>query len=239
MNTKYDTRSPPESVVDHTAVRLPDRHVLSGNCVLVVVEGINDVEFLRRISAMLHEHNSNVPDLAAREASGGLVFLPIGGGVTAWSDRLAPISCPEFHIYDREMPPETVLRQQVIGRIKSRPGCHGVLTRMRSLENYLHPDAVLAAGGPKVDFGKDDSVPEVVAKTAFCARYPQVPWDTLKRRSQKRLSNRAKKWLNTRAVACMTRQLLRASDQQGDIVSWLAIIDILAARRSIELFVLR
>jgi hypothetical protein len=233
MNTKYDTRSPPESVAKHTVVQLPDRQVLSGTCVLVVVEGINDVEFLRRISAVLHEHNSNVPDLAAREANGQLVFLPIGGGrITAWSDRLAPISCPELHIYDSEMPPETAFRQQAIGRINARPDCHGVLTRMRSLENYLHPSAILSAGGPKVGFGKDDSVPEVVAESAFCARYPHVPWDTLKRRSQKRLSNRAKRWLNTQAADCMTRQLLQVSDPQGDIVSWLAIIDILAVRRS-------
>ncbi len=99
MKVEYHTRPPPGSVVEPAALRLPNRQVQSGTCVLVVVEGVNDVEFLRRISAMLHEQDRHVPDLAAREANGELVFLPIGGGsVTAWSDRLAPIGCREFHI---------------------------------------------------------------------------------------------------------------------------------------------
>jgi hypothetical protein len=198
-----------------------------------VVEGVNDVEFLRRISAMLHEHDLHVPDLAAREASGGLVFLPIGGGsVAAWSERLAPIGCPEFHIYDRELPPETDLRQEAIRRVKSRPGCHAVLTRRRSLENYLHADAILAADGPQVAIGDDDCVPVLVARHKFEALHKNVSWNTLTRRAQKRLANLAKGWLNTRAVDCMTPQLLRASDPFGDILAWLAMIDILADSQS-------
>ena len=233
MKAEYDIRPPPESVVEPTVLQLPERQVQSSACVLVVVEGVNDVEFLRRISAMLHEQDRHVPDLAAREANGELVFLLIGGGsVTAWSDRLAPIGCREFHIYDRELPPETEQRQKAIRRIKSRPGCHAVLTSMRSLENYLHPDAVLAAGGPRLVFGEDDSVPELVARRAFEARHVNVSWNTLTRRSQKRLSNHTKGWLNTRAVDCMTPQLLRASDPRDDILSWLATMDDLAGWQS-------
>jgi len=95
MRTEYDARPPPERVVEHTVLRLPDRqaHSSTGTCVLLVVEGVNDVESLRRISTMLHEHNPSVPDLAARKANAELVFLPIGGIVIAGSDRLAPIGC--------------------------------------------------------------------------------------------------------------------------------------------------
>jgi len=230
MKTEYHTRPPPGP-----AKRLRDGQVQSGTyaSVLIVVEGVNDVEFLRRISTLLNNHDPQVPDLAARDANGELVFLPIGGGgVSAWSDRLAPIRCCEFHLYDRELSPETELRQKAIRRIKSRLGCHAALTRMRSLENYLNPDAILAAGGPQIHFGEDDSVGEVVAKCAFETRHPQVSWDTLKRRTQKRLANLAKRWLNTRAVDCMTPQLLRASDPHGDILAWLATIDVLGGWQS-------
>lgn len=230
METECDARLPPETTADLTGLRLPDRQVHSpaSTCILVVVEGVNDTQFLRRISVMLHEHDPSVPDLASRESNGQLVFLPIGGGSVAdWSERLAPIGCREFHLYDREVPPETDLRQKAIRRIKSRPGCHGVLTRMRSLENYLHPNAILAAGGPRVEFGEDDSVPELVAQSTFEARHPHVPWQTLSRRAHKRLSNLAKRLLNTRAVDFMTPQLLRESDPHGDILSWLTTIDVL------------
>jgi len=233
MKTEYETGPPPGSGVEPAVLQLPDRQIRSNACLLIVVEGINDVEFLRRISAMLHVQDRRMPDLAAKEANGELVFLPIGGGsVTAWSDRLAPIGCREFHIYDRELPPETELRQKAIRRIKSRSGCHAVLTSMRSLENYLHPDAVLAAGGPRMVFCDDDSVPELVARRAFEARHANVPWNTLARRTQKRLSNHTKGWLNTRAVDCMTQQLLQASDPRDDILSWLATIDGLAGWQS-------
>jgi putative ATP-dependent endonuclease of OLD family len=235
VKTEYKTRPPPESVAVPTAPQFSDRVAESrdGTCLLVVVEGVNDIEFLRRISTTLHKHDATLPDLATREANGQLVFLPIGGGsVIAWSDRLAPIGCCEIHIYDREMPPETELRQTAIRRIKSRAGCHAVLTRMRSLENYLHPDAILAAGGPRVDFGKDDSVPELAAKNAFEIRHPHVSWNTLSRRTQKRLENLAKRWLNRRAVDCMTPELLRQSDPRGDILMWLATIDALAGWQS-------
>ncbi len=77
MKTEYDARPPPERVVEHTVLRLPDRqaHSSTGTCVLLVVEGVNDVESLRRISTMLHEHNPSVPDLAARKANAELVFF--------------------------------------------------------------------------------------------------------------------------------------------------------------------
>ena len=46
--------------------------------VLVVVEGLNDIEFLRRISRMLHRHDLAVPDLDRLEADGRLTFLTAG-----------------------------------------------------------------------------------------------------------------------------------------------------------------
>jgi hypothetical protein len=39
--------------------------------VLVVVEGPNDIAFLRHISAMLHREGANLPDLSEIKALGG------------------------------------------------------------------------------------------------------------------------------------------------------------------------
>ncbi len=46
---------------------------------LVVVEGPNDIEFLRRISTILHRDDRSLPDLAAMERELALVFVPSGG----------------------------------------------------------------------------------------------------------------------------------------------------------------
>ena len=57
---------------------------------LLVVEGINDVEFLRRISRMLHRSDASLPDLEHLERDRRIVFLPFGGGnVAAWATRLS------------------------------------------------------------------------------------------------------------------------------------------------------
>ena len=46
---------------------------------LVIVEGPNDIEFLRRISAILHRDDPRLPDLADMERRLALVFVPSGG----------------------------------------------------------------------------------------------------------------------------------------------------------------
>lgn len=80
---------------------------------IVVVEGRHDVEFLRRISKMLHVADRTLPDLGERQRAGELIFLPIGGGdIATWGTALAGLGMNELHIYDREVPPETELRQQ-------------------------------------------------------------------------------------------------------------------------------
>ncbi len=90
--------------------------------VLLVVEGPHDVEFLRRISRMLHAHDPELPDLGSLEQTSRLVFLPINGGnVRAWCRRLETLGKAEFHLYDREEPPEASLREQAAAVINSRP----------------------------------------------------------------------------------------------------------------------
>jgi hypothetical protein len=193
------------------------------------VEGTNDIEFLRRISVLLHMHDTSLPDLADMEQKGELIFVPFGGShVRAWMHRLAPLGKPEFHLYDHELPPETNHRREAEETVNRRPQCRAALTRKRSLENYLHPQAILAAGDIEVDFADFDPAAELVAKRLYELGLDETPWELLSRRSRGRLTHRAKRWLNTKAADCMTVNLLRDRDPDQEIISWLNTIAWLA-----------
>ncbi len=101
--------------------------------VLLVVEGPNDIEFLRRISAILHRDDPTLPDLAAMERERALVFVPSGGVDLSSAFRFAGLGLPEFHLLDRDMPPATQSRQQVAAMVNSRPRCFAAITSKRSL----------------------------------------------------------------------------------------------------------
>ncbi len=232
MNLPSESRSPPPSEPWPTRSLANDcSHlgIIPTVRVFVVVEGINDIKFLKRISAILHTSDSALPHLARWEQQGTLVFVPTGGDLLSWSDRLAPLRTPEFHLHDRELSPETELRQKVTQRVNVRPGCRAVLTNKRSIENYLHPRTLLEAGGQELDIGDFDSVPEHVARQRFMAGKPDTTWECLSRRARQRGCYQVKHWLNTRAVERMTPELLAARDPYGEVISWLELIRDLAA----------
>ena len=193
--------------------------------ILVVVEGVNDIQHLRRISTILHADDVSVPDLSVMEYRGELIFVPFGGGdLSVWTHRLAGLARPEWHLYDREVPPETATRQQAARLVNLRPNCRAQLTSKRNLENYLHPRAVCEAGGIEVSFSDEDNVADLVARQCYERHVYALLWEELPPRSRKRWRNRVKKWLNTRAVERMTPQLLAERDPQGEVRSWLATI---------------
>ena len=197
--------------------------------VLVVVEGPHDIEFLRRISAILRVEDPSLPDLAAMERRGELVFVPFGGGdLWLWATRLAGLCCAEFHLYDRETSPETELRQQVADVVNLRPQCRAVLTRKRSLENYLHPSAIREVSGISLDCSDDDLVADLLAERRYAHQGDEAPWAELTRQVRKRRRNRAKRLLNTRVADRMTPQRLAERDPDGEVISWLQIIARLA-----------
>ena len=189
---------------------------------------MNDIEFLRRISMMIHVHNRSLPNLAEMEQRGELIFVPFGGGhVRAWVKRFAPLARPEFHLYDHELPPETELRLEAAASVNRRPNCKAVLTKKRCLENYLHPDAIFAAGGIRVQYDDFDCVAHLTAKELYRQRPGETAWQLQARRSQSRMANRAKRWLNTQAVEQMTIGLLKEKDQEDEVVSWMRAINAL------------
>ena len=198
--------------------------------VLVVVEGQNDIQFLRRISAILHRADPSVPDLADMERQHVLMFMPSGGSDLSSAFRLVGFRLPEFHILDRDVPPATESRQRVAAMVNSRPGCRAEITSKRSLENYLHSAAIFEASGISVEFSDEDNVAELVARRAHEAHEGSIPWDHLPVRSRKRLRDKSKKWLNAQAVEQMTPERLAERDPSGEVRSWLTTIAILVGR---------
>lgn len=199
---------------------------------IVVVEGENDIEFMRRVSQILHDDDSQLPDLWALERSGEIIFVPIGGdNFCRWTERLASLRLPEFFILDREIPPLTCERQLAAEIVNRRHDCHAVLTGTRALENYLDRESLREVRGVDVDFGDDDDVPQLVA-SQLLKQSGGPPWSELSSRGKRRLKNRAKKWINTEAVSRMTVQRLADRDPDGDIRLWLTTIAWLAGFHS-------
>lgn len=197
--------------------------------VIVVVEGQFDIEFLRRISRTLSATDSNVPNLATAEAEGNVILVPFGGGGHAdWVSRFQSLRLPEFHLFDRETSPETESRLITAAAINARPGCRAVVMQRRSLENYLHPDAVAEAFGVSIDITPQCPVVQRLATELHRSGSFAVPWQELSRKGRHRLFNRLKRRLNTAAADHMTVGRIQQADPAGEIHSWLVAISRLA-----------
>jgi hypothetical protein len=85
------------------------------------------------------------------------------------------------------------------------------------------PEALREARGIDVAFGDDDDVPQLVAQRLL-EQSGGPAWSQLPSRGRRRLKDRAKKWLNTEAVARMTADRLAKRDADGDIRLWLTAI---------------
>ena len=205
--------------------RLVRRRPETTRKVLVVVEGKHDIEFLRRIGAALRRADASLPDLVEMEQVGRLIFIPFGGGDTlAWANRLAALNQAEFHLYDREMPPETDIRRQAARIVNDRPGCRAFVTQKRALENYLCPGAIREIRGIEVRFSDDDDVADLVAQKSWAMTNSEPPWPSLSGRAHKRLRERAKRWLNSQVADRMTPERIDQYDPAGEIRGWLQTI---------------
>lgn len=191
------------------------------------VEGKHDINFMRQISSVLALEEADIPDLAAAERAGTLMFVPLAGNnMELGATRLAGLHRPEFYLTDRDQPlPAQPKYHQQIAEWTAR-GCIAWATSKRELENYLHP-AVLAAEAPGyAGTGEDDfeSVPLLFAEAVHCADPAAQPWNALAEVQQKSKASRAKKRLNTTCVQRMTSELLSQSDPQDEIRNWLRAI---------------
>ncbi len=202
---------------------MPERHS-AGGPLLVIVEGIHDVTFLKTISGVLAP--TDCPDLTALEQAGRLIFIPLGGGDIVTSvGRFAPLRLPEFHLYDREIPPESQRRELACRIVNARTGCRAAITAKRALENYLHPDCILEACGVELKRGDDrQHVPDAIARRLWERQQKPIVWDDVPIRARRRLRDKVKRQLIHDAATRMTPQLLRESDPHGEIRGWLRTI---------------
>jgi hypothetical protein len=95
------------------------------------------------------------------------------------------------------------------------------------LENYLHPQAIVAAGGRAMEFGDHDPVSRLLSQQRLSLS--STNWNTLPFRTQRRAIAKAKRWLNTVAVEQMTLALLAERDPTGEVLSWFEMIEQLLA----------
>lgn len=141
---------------------LPDHDVK----VFFGVEGKHDISFLKQVSAKLSAKESDIPDLAAEEKKGRLVFVPLGGSsLELWITRLQNLNRPEFYLTDRDNPPPQEPKYQKHVAAWIARNCTAWVTSKRELENYLHVSILTAVapgyGGNGADF---DDVPLLFAE---------------------------------------------------------------------------
>lgn len=174
--------------------------------VLVYVEGPNDVQFLRRMSALVRQHDETSICLSSDERVG---FVITGGDTLRYWIQgrfLRGSGCAEVHIYDRdgETPPK---HQRWVDEVNTRGGgSWATLTSKRTMENYLHPAAIQEALGVSISFTDTCDVPKLVGEAL--GRKPRS----------------VKAELNDAAAARMTLDRLRESDPANEVCSWLSRI---------------
>lgn len=208
---------------------LPDHNVK----LFIGVEGKHDISFLQNITSNLISEGIDVPDLSKLELDGEIIFIPLGGSTLAlWTSRLQNLHRPEFHLFDRDVPPPDPPRYQLqIDEINARAECKARSTTKMEMENYLHKDAIIAAyAGYNIhlnivnNFNDFSDVPHEIAKLVHTATTAGNIWDDLDEMKKKKKVDKAKKILNSDATKFMTSQLLREIDPDGDMLSWLSDI---------------
>lgn len=208
--------------IKNTLGVLPDHDVK----VFFGVEGKHDINFMRRISAILAAFESDIPDLAASEKAGKLVFIPLAGSnMDLWITILAGLQRPEFYLTDRDLPlPAQPRYHQQITDWTAR-GCTAWATSKRALENYLHPTVIVAEAPGFAGTGADfENVPLLFAEAVHSATPNSPAWVQVSEENRKQKVAAAKRRLNTICVEHMTPALLSQSDPNGDIRTWLRSI---------------
>lgn len=192
----------------------------------VMVEGPNDISFLRRVSRILNAADSSIPSLVRLEAEGRIVFVPLGGAnLKAWVHEhfFHTLGIPEYHLYDADNePPAPPKYQEQCDAVNARGNNNSARsTKKRELENYLHADAIREApDGLTITVEDWNDVPTAVAKLRHAAN-AAVTWDELEETKKRAKASQAKPWLNGACVDKMTLERLRARDPNGELVGWL------------------
>ncbi len=183
--------------------------------VIFCVEGIHDVNFWYGISKLIHQTRPDLPDLSTDSR---IVTVAVGGGnLKYWIEYhyLENFKIPEIHIYDKD----ALAKYQIeCDKVNQRTnGSWATLTTKRTIENYLHKDAIYDVLNVTVPFQDTDDVPMLVAQ----AMENSKRWSGLGDKHKKLLANKQKHPLNKEVIQKMTYARLQSSDLNNDIITWL------------------
>ena len=152
---------------------LPDAFQKPGAKVAAAVEGPTDIDALVSFATVLMESG----DLADFDHSE--VFWTIGGGQTLkdWVERryLDRIGIPQIYLFDSdrtsaELPPSRA-KEERVAEINERPNCRAFLSRKRTIENYVHPDAIARLSDGKIVLPPDIDLNYADIAAAFRAAF--------------------------------------------------------------------
>lgn len=166
----------------------------AGQPLLILIEGIYDVEFLCRISTILRRDDHAIPDLRTWEESGRLILVPFGGGDPRfWATRFAPLGLSEIHIYDRETAADSVLRFSAAAIVNRRSNAQAFVMSKRSIESYLHPDVIESRFRVRATCSDDENIVDAIADALLKRTCPDLDRGQLSRRCRRRLKLQIKR----------------------------------------------
>jgi len=175
--------------------------------VLVCVEGANDVRFLRHVSNTLHQVDPSIPDLNEPY----FALIPMHGGNLRDVVNLhlfKNFNKPEFHIYDRD---DASTYQAQADEVNTRgDGSKAVVTTKRTIENYIHPDAIERVTRERISVTDDNDVATELSRALG------------KKKSE------VKALLNDEVAPQITADEIDERDGQNEIRGWLKQIADLA-----------
>ncbi len=184
---------------------LPDNLVRA----LICVEGVNDVRFMMHVSRTLHAEDENLPDLS-RDPH--FAIIPMKGANLRDMVHLhlfKNFEKPEFHIYDHDGCGTYEKEAQTVNTRKD--GSKAVQTSKRTMENYIHPEAIFRVTGEKIEVTDDnDYVKDLSSRL-------------------RKKKTEVKAILSDEVAPKMTAQEVFERDQNSEIIGWLKDIANLAS----------
>jgi len=204
---------------------LPDHKVK----LFLGVEGVNDINYLKNISNLISDNNTNAINLEACENEGIVVLIPFGGSsFKLWINRLNSLNINEYHICDRDYQlPTPAHYQTIVNEINGQDNKEASITTKRELENYIHHQAITDMyldEHPEFtisEFLDFDDIPLIVAKHLHEISESTKIWKDMSQEKQKQKMSRVKKRLNEDAVKLMTYEQYCEVDSAKEIENWL------------------
>jgi hypothetical protein len=203
---------------------LPDHNVKA----FLGVEGRHDISCLRALSSQLHLEDSEIPDLAAHDDQGSLVFIPMGGSsLGLWIDRVSGFNRPQFYLMDRDTAPPSPAKYQSCYEKFIAEGHTSWITSKRELENYISVD-LIKIGLPNYEgIGNSfEDVPHLFAKAVHENSESSKSWDEVIKDADKlkEKEGKAKRRLNEEFASKMTLAKLDEIDSGRELVGYLKTI---------------